>query len=89
MNYVSTAIGLFLLCLGLTSVFGDKFLVIHSPFAGSHPWHVLPVTRESDEDQAALEALNAKAGEIVVIGQDEKNVGSTDGLLKNVMSMEL
>ena len=46
MNYVSTAIGLFLLCLGLTSVFGDKFLVIHSPFAGSHPWHVLPVTRE-------------------------------------------
>ena len=32
----------------------------------------------SGTDQAAIEALNAKAGEIVVIGQDEKNVGSTD-----------
>ena len=37
---------LFLLYLRLTSVLGDKFLVFHSPFAASHPWHVLPVTRE-------------------------------------------
>ena len=32
----------------------------------------------SGSDQDAVEALNAKAGEIVVIGQDERNVGSTD-----------
>ena len=32
----------------------------------------------SGADEAAIQALNAKAGEIVVIGQDERNVGSTD-----------
>ena len=49
MNFVSNVaiqLILLLLFLRLRSVLGDKFLVFHSPYAASHPWHVLPVTRE-------------------------------------------
>ena len=35
-----------ILSLSMISSSGDKFLVIHTPYSGSHPWHVLPVTRE-------------------------------------------
>ena len=34
------------LSLMVISSLGDKLLVIHTPYSGSHPWHVLPVTRE-------------------------------------------
>ena len=53
------------LSLMVISSLGDKLLVIHTPYSGSHPWHVLPVTREMLRRGHTITTIIFKAGKIL------------------------